>query len=191
MSNLPLPGANPFTGLPARSPAVERTPIMPIRSPVLKVIGLGGGGCNAVNRMLELGLNGVEFIAANTDYQALQTCLAPVKIQLGPRVTRGLGPGGKPEVGQAAAEESQRALAEALEGADMVFLTAGMGGGTGTGSIPVAAQAARSVGACPCSRASITASTTSDCHRHHAVLIRDGPPATQRFPGTGKPAPAH
>lgn len=115
--------------------------------PVLKVIGLGGGGCNAVNRMIELGINGVEFIAANTDKQALKSSLATTKIQLGPTVTRGLGSGGKPEVGQAAAEESYRELVEAMRGANMVFLTAGMGGGTGTGSIPVAARAALAVGA--------------------------------------------
>ncbi|OGO68075.1 MAG: cell division protein FtsZ [Chloroflexi bacterium RBG_19FT_COMBO_56_12] len=115
--------------------------------PVLKVLGLGGGGCNAINRMIELGIGGVEFIAANTDHQALQASLAQTKILLGPHVTRGLGAGGKPEVGQAAAEESERELAKALEGADMVFLTAGMGGGTGTGSIPIAARAARSIGA--------------------------------------------
>ncbi len=118
----------------------------PIR-PVLKVLGLGGGGCNAVNRMIELGLNGVEFIAANTDHQALRNSQAPVKIQLGPQATRGLGAGGKPQVGQAAAEESRRAIADALAGADMVFLAAGMGGGTGTGSIPVAARIARQSGA--------------------------------------------
>jgi cell division protein FtsZ len=118
-----------------------------IRQPVLKVIGLGGGGCNAVSRMMELGLRGVEFIAANTDHQVLETNPAPVKIQLGPRVTRGLGAGGDPRVGQAAAEESSREISAALSGADMVFLTAGMGGGTGTGYIPVAAEIARSLGA--------------------------------------------
>ncbi len=115
--------------------------------PVLKVIGLGGGGCNAVNRMIELGMQGVEFIAANTDYQALQTSIAPYKIQLGQHVTRGLGAGGNPEIGYKAAEESHRELAAALAGASMVFLTAGMGGGTGTGAIPVAAKIARSLGA--------------------------------------------
>jgi cell division protein FtsZ len=115
--------------------------------PVLKVIGLGGGGSNAVNRMIELGLSGVEFIAANTDAQALKHSLAPVKIQLGSGTTRGLGAGGDPRVGEAAAEESYRELNAALSGADMVFLTAGMGGGTGTGSIPIAARVARSLGA--------------------------------------------
>jgi cell division protein FtsZ len=113
----------------------------------LKVIGLGGGGSNAVNRMIELGLNGVEFIAANTDAQALKNSLAPVKIQLGASTTRGLGAGGDPRVGEAAAEESYKELNAALSGADMVFLTAGMGGGTGTGSIPIAARVARSLGA--------------------------------------------
>jgi cell division protein FtsZ len=122
-------------------------PMLPeIRQPVLKVLGLGGGGCNAVSRMMELGLRGVEFIAANTDHQALETNPAPHKIQLGPKVTRGLGAGGDPRVGKAAAEESRREISDLLEGADMVFLTAGMGGGTGTGSIPVAAEIARSLG---------------------------------------------
>jgi len=118
-----------------------------IHRPVLKVLGLGGGGCNAVERMIELGLRGVDFIAANTDHQALKKNPAPIKIQLGPKLTRGLGAGGDPRIGQAAAEESARELAAALRGADMVFLTAGMGGGTGTGSIPVAAKIARALGA--------------------------------------------
>ncbi|HVN56389.1 MAG TPA: cell division protein FtsZ [Anaerolineaceae bacterium] len=125
---------------------IRHTPIT-VHQPVLKVLGLGGGGCNAVNRMIELGLNNVQFIAANTDRQALESSLAPVKIQLGPKVTRGLGAGGTPEIGEAAAEESYRELGAALAGADMVFLTAGMGGGTGTGSIPIAARVARSIGA--------------------------------------------
>jgi cell division protein FtsZ len=120
---------------------------IPTPLPLLKVVGLGGGGCNAINRMIELGINGIEFIAANTDYQALQTSLAPNKIQLGPETTRGLGAGGDPEIGRRSAEESESELAEAIERADMVFLTAGMGGGTGTGSIPVAARIARSMGA--------------------------------------------
>lgn len=119
----------------------------PVHKPVLKVLGLGGGGTNAVNRMIELGLTGVEFIAANTDHQALKSSLAPVKIQLGPKCTRGLGAGGNPAIGQAAAEESWREIYAALKGADMVFLTAGMGGGTGTGAIPIAAKIARSLGA--------------------------------------------
>ena len=104
----------------------------------VKVIGLGGGGSNAVNRMIELGLPGAEFIAANTDKQALSSSLAPHRLQLGPRVTRGLGAGGDPGAGAAAAMESSREIAVALQGADMVFLTAGLGGGTGTGAAPVA-----------------------------------------------------
>jgi cell division protein FtsZ len=100
----------------------------PIHQPVLKVIGLGGGGGNAVDRMIELGMRGVEFITANTDLQALKLSQAPVKIQLGPKSTRGLGAGGRPIIGQNAAEESWKELAHALRGADMVFLTAGMGG---------------------------------------------------------------
>ncbi len=115
--------------------------------PVLKIIGLGGGGSNAINRMIELDLKGAEFIAANTDMQALSQCLAPKKVILGPRITRGLGAGGNPATGEAAAEESYKELCDLLKGADMVFLTAGMGGGTGTGSIAVAARAAKAVGA--------------------------------------------
>ncbi len=126
-------------------------PIQPVplnvKPPVLKVIGLGGGGSNAINRMIELGLSGVEFIAANTDGQALRNSLAPVKIQLGPQLTRGLGAGGNPEMGEGAAEESTKELKAAMQGADMVFLAAGMGGGTGTGAISVAARIARSLGA--------------------------------------------
>jgi cell division protein FtsZ len=124
----------------------QKTPI-PTHRPSLKVMGLGGGGCNAVNRMIELGLTGIDFIGANTDHQALKSCLAPVKIHLGPRTTRGLGAGGNPCVGRAAAEESQKEIEQALAGADMVFVTAGMGGGTGTGSIAVAARIARQLGA--------------------------------------------
>ncbi|MCJ7623646.1 MAG: hypothetical protein MUO76_09100, partial [Anaerolineaceae bacterium] len=93
--------------------------------PRIKVIGLGGGGTNAINRMVELGLTGVEYIAANTDAQALRDSLADVKIQLGPHLTRGLGAGGNPDIGEAAAEESYRMLKSILTGADMVFLTAG------------------------------------------------------------------
>lgn len=115
--------------------------------PVIKVVGLGGGGCNAVQRMMEAGLRGVEFIAVNTDQQVLALHPAPTRILLGPGVTRGLGAGGDPAKGRAAAEESADELAAALQGADMVFLTAGLGGGTGTGAIPVAAKIARAVGA--------------------------------------------
>ena len=115
--------------------------------PVLKVVGLGGGGCNAITRMMEFGLRGVDFIAANTDRQALEVSPADTKIRLGPDLTRGLGAGGDPGVGNAAARESHLELADAMKGADMVFLTAGMGGGTGTGAIPVAAEIARAQGA--------------------------------------------
>ena len=114
--------------------------------PVIKVMGLGGGGSNAVDRMIHFGLSGVEFIIANTDRQAMAFSQAAVKLQLGPKLTRGLGAGGDPRVGEEAALESKSDIALALEGADMVFLTAGMGGGTGTGSIPVAAQVAQDMG---------------------------------------------
>jgi cell division protein FtsZ len=125
----------------------ESTKQETVRSPVIKVLGLGGGGSNAVDRMIELGIPGVDFIAANTDYQVLQTGLAPVKIQLGPQLTRGLGAGGDHEVGYRAAKESRTEIEDALRGADMVFLTAGMGGGTGTGAIAMAGEVARSLGA--------------------------------------------
>ncbi|BCR08709.1 Cell division protein FtsZ [Borrelia miyamotoi] len=113
---------------------------------VLKVIGAGGGGSNAVNRMIEYGVRDVEFIVANTDLQALQTSIAPIKIALGSKVTSGLGAGGRPEIGQAAAEEDIDVIKNHLAGADMVFITAGMGGGTGTGAAPVIAQVAKELG---------------------------------------------
>ena len=115
--------------------------------PKIVVLGLGGGGSNAINRMIESGMQGVTFIAANTDAQALANNLAPNKVQLGPKSTRGLGAGGLPVVGENAAEESTKELAALLRGADMVFLTAGMGGGTGTGAIPIAAKIAKASGA--------------------------------------------
>jgi cell division protein FtsZ len=128
------------------TPTTQKTYNDSIYKPILKVIGLGGGGCNAVARMIELGMLGVEFIAANTDHQALEMNPASVKVQLGPWVTRGLGAGGDPAIGRSAAEESESELIQALEGADMVFITAGMGGGTGTGSIPIVAKIARELG---------------------------------------------
>ena len=110
---------------------------------VIKVVGVGGGGTNAVNRMVESGLTGVEFIAVNTDAQALLDTDADVKIHIGSKATRGLGAGANPEVGQAAAQESRDELKEALKGADMIFVTAGEGGGTGTGAAPVVAELGR------------------------------------------------
>lgn len=113
----------------------------------IKVVGCGGGGSNAVNRMIEAGVRGVDFIAINTDAQALLLSEAPTKIRVGDKVTKGLGAGGNPTLGQKAAEESSDEIYDALKGADMIFITAGMGGGTGTGSAPVVAQIAREVGA--------------------------------------------
>ena len=113
----------------------------------IKVIGLGGGGSNAVTRMVRENILGVEFIAMNTDAQALAVCEAPVCVQLGPKLTKGLGAGGDHTVGQKAAEENKDELKDIVTGADMVFVTAGMGGGTGTGSIPVVAEIAKSSGA--------------------------------------------
>ena len=113
----------------------------------IKVIGVGGGGSNAVNRMIEAGLSGVEFITANTDAQALTRSNAKIKIQLGDKLTKGLGAGANYEIGKKAAEDDREALAEVLEGADMVFIAAGMGGGTGTGAAPVVAEVAREIGA--------------------------------------------
>jgi cell division protein FtsZ len=113
----------------------------------IKVIGVGGGGCNAVNRMIDEGLSGIEFIAVNTDAQALLLSKAPTRVRVGDKTTRGLGAGGNPEIGRKAAEESAEELYEVLKGSDMVFVTAGLGGGTGTGAAPVVAQIAKEVGA--------------------------------------------
>ena len=112
----------------------------------IKVIGVGGAGTNAVNRMVDSGIRGVEFIAVNTDRQALLLSKAGSKIQIGEKITRGLGAGANPDIGAQAAEESKAEIAEALRGADMVFVTAGMGGGTGTGAAPIVAQAAKEMG---------------------------------------------
>lgn len=113
----------------------------------IKVIGVGGGGSNAVNRMIEAGVQGVEFITVNTDAQALNRSKAPIRIQIGEKLTRGLGAGAKPDIGKKAADESREVLENALKGADMVFVTAGMGGGTGTGAAPEIAGMARDLGA--------------------------------------------
>ena len=117
--------------------------VMPVH---IKVIGVGGAGCNAVNTMIQAGLRHVEFISANTDVQALGRAQASFKVQLGPERTRGLGAGAKPEIGKEAAMESRDEIREALEGAEMVFVTAGMGGGTGTGAAPIVAALARELG---------------------------------------------
>ena len=112
----------------------------------IKVIGVGGAGNNAVNRMIEAGVKGVDFISVNTDRQALQKSKAGTKIQIGEKITRGLGAGANPDIGAQSAEENKSEIAEALRGADMVFVTAGMGGGTGTGAAPIVAQAAKEMG---------------------------------------------
>jgi len=112
----------------------------------IKVVGVGGGGTNAVNRMITDGLEGVEFIAINTDKQALEESKADVKIQIGEKLTRGLGAGADPEIGECSAEESKAEIAEALKGADMVFVTSGMGGGTGTGAAPIIADISKQMG---------------------------------------------
>src|SRR4051794_31192502 len=117
---------------------------------VIKVVGAGGGGTNAVSRMVDAGLRGVEFIAINTDVQALQACEADIKLSIGHELTKGLGAGANPEIGAGAAAESRDDIKEALKGADMVFVTAGEGGGTGTGAAPGVAQIAKEgIGAPP------------------------------------------
>src|SRR3990172_6216468 len=113
----------------------------------IKVIGVGGGGSNAVNRMIEESISGIEFVAINTDAQALLLSKAPTRVRIGDKSTRGLGAGGNPEVGRKAAEESAEELYEVLKGSDMVFVTSGLGGGTGTGAAPIVAQIAKEVGA--------------------------------------------
>jgi len=113
----------------------------------IKVVGVGGGGCNEVNRMISEGVDGIEFIAINTDSQALLKCSAKIKVRIGEKSTRGLGAGGDPKVGRIAAEESAEELYEVLKGSDMVFVAAGLGGGTGTGAAPIVAQIAKEIGA--------------------------------------------
>lgn len=131
---------NEYTRSAQRMPEVEGTAL-------IKVVGIGGGGSNAVDRMIEEGINGVDFIALNTDGQALMRSRAPQRIRLGDKATRGLGAGGDPEIGERAADESIEELHTLLQGSDMVFITAGMGGGTGTGATPIVARVAREEGA--------------------------------------------
>jgi cell division protein FtsZ len=124
--------------------AFEEAPLTGAR---IKVIGIGGGGCNAVNRMIESGIEGVDFIVANTDLQALRLCRATVKLQLGTKLTKGLGAGSNPETGRQAALEDTEKIIEVLEGSDMIFVTAGLGGGTGTGGAPIVGSLAVELGA--------------------------------------------
>lgn len=112
----------------------------------IKVIGIGGAGNNGVNRMVDSNVKGVEFIAINTDKQALEISKASIKIQIGDKLTRGLGAGANPEIGKCSAEESRAEIAEAIKGADMVFITSGMGGGTGTGAAPIVAEVSKQMG---------------------------------------------
>ncbi len=119
----------------------------PILANKIKVIGIGGAGCNAINRMIDVNLRNIEFIAANTDLQSLNANKAPVKIQIGAKLTKGLGAGADPEIGEKAALEDRDKIYQALEGAEMIFITAGMGGGTGTGAAPVVGQIAKEIGA--------------------------------------------
>ncbi|MGH9363026.1 MAG: cell division protein FtsZ, partial [Thermoanaerobaculia bacterium] len=134
----------PVTARDGRAPAIDPREVVPAK---IKVVGVGGGGGNAVNRMIDAHLRGIEFIAANTDLQALHKCRAQVKLQLGQGLTKGLGAGADPEVGRKAALEDTERILEMLDGADMVFLTAGLGGGTGTGGAPIIASLAAEIGA--------------------------------------------
>ena len=138
----------PFRGNNSYIPKEEirSNKIVPSNVAKIKVMGVGGGGCNAVNRMIESQVSGIEFWAINTDAQALENAYAAQKLQIGQKITRGLGAGGNPAIGQKAAEESRDELAHALENTDLVFITAGMGGGTGTGAAPIAAEVAKEMG---------------------------------------------
>jgi cell division protein FtsZ len=141
--------ASPFIGSHNSSSPKEdmsNSKIVPSNVAKIKVMGVGGGGCNAVNRMIESEVTGIEFWAINTDAQALERALAPQKLQIGQKITKGLGAGGNPAIGQKAAEESREEIAHALENTDLVFITAGMGGGTGTGAAAIAAEVAKEMG---------------------------------------------
>ena len=144
-SNLEITlGSNSLQGLPREEQ--RNNDILPSNVAKIKVIGVGGGGCNAVNRMIEGGVSGVEFWAINTDAQSLCQAAASNRLQVGQKITRGLGAGGNPAIGQKAAEESREEIANALEDTDLVFITAGMGGGTGTGAAPIVAEVAKEKG---------------------------------------------
>lgn len=131
---------------PSPTSRSKQDQIVPSNIAKIKVIGVGGGGCNAVNRMIASGVTGIDFWAINTDSQALTNTTAPDRIQIGQKLTRGLGAGGNPAIGQKAAEESRDEIARSLEGTDLVFITAGMGGGTGTGAAPIVAEVAKEMG---------------------------------------------
>ena len=137
---------------------------------VIKVVGIGGGGVNAINRMIEVGLRGVEFIAINTDAQALLMSDADVKLDVGREMTRGLGAGANPDVGRKAAEDHREEIEEVLKGADMVFVTAGEGGGTGTGGAPVVASIARKLGALTIGRTTVVWGGVQEPERKLAIM---------------------
>jgi cell division protein FtsZ len=143
-SGISLPANHIPTGIPREETRSNK--IVPSNIAKIKVMGVGGGGCNAVNRMIDADVAGIEFWAINTDAQALSQAAAPQKLQIGQKITRGLGAGGNPAIGQKAAEESRDEIAHALENTDLVFITAGMGGGTGTGAAPIAAEVAKEMG---------------------------------------------
>jgi cell division protein FtsZ len=141
-----LPLVHALESQPTPRENTRRNQIVPSSVAKIKVIGVGGGGCNAVNRMIKSGVTGIEFWAINTDAQALAQSEAPQRLQIGQKLTRGLGAGGNPAIGQKAAEESREEIAHALENTDLVFITAGMGGGTGTGAAPIVAEVAKELG---------------------------------------------
>ncbi|HEU0114617.1 MAG TPA: cell division protein FtsZ [Thermomicrobiales bacterium] len=146
----PPAGPEPAAGASRReSAAAAHSPNGSLPTPFarIKVVGVGGAGGNAINRMIEAGVQGIEFVSVNTDAQALTTCQAPIYVRIGDKMTRGLGAGGRPEIGERAAEESADTLAELVRNTDMVFITAGMGGGTGTGASPIIAKLAKAAGA--------------------------------------------
>ncbi|MBD2652330.1 cell division protein FtsZ [Synechocystis sp. FACHB-383] len=146
VENEPLEAVVEAPAFASPSPGLKRDQIVPSNIAKIKVIGVGGGGCNAVNRMIASGVTGIDFWAINTDSQALTNTTAPDRIQIGQKLTRGLGAGGNPAIGQKAAEESRDEIARSLEGTDLVFITAGMGGGTGTGAAPIVAEVAKEMG---------------------------------------------